>query len=172
MTRWKGVDDAIAAFRAVDKQLPRWELDIIGDGPELQNLRDLAGNIPGISFLAPLDYGEAFFKKLRTYEVVIIPTRGLEETRIAYDAAASGCVIVHSNTPTLQSALRGMKAKWEFDAGNPSSLASSLILVCKCRDSWMSAALAGIAAMRDRTILEMHQRRFKYFKALRLARNI
>jgi glycosyltransferase involved in cell wall biosynthesis len=171
LTQWKGIDDAIAAFKTANARLPKWELDIIGDGPELQNLRSLANNISGISFLAPLDYGEVFFKNLRTYDVVIVPTRGLEEARIAYDAAASGCVIVYSNTPTLRKALSEVKTKWEFDAGNPESLARALISACQSRESWMRAALAGITAMKGRTILEMHQRRFKFFQSMKLEQN-
>jgi glycosyltransferase involved in cell wall biosynthesis len=168
LTRWKGVDDTVAAFSMANSRLPKWELDIIGDGPELQNLRSQASNLTNISFLAPLNYGEAFFRKLRTYDIIIIPTRGLEEARIAYDAAASGCVIVFSNTPTLRAALADVKTKWEFDSGNPESLASTLISVCQCKERWTSAALAGISAMKGRTIQEMHQRRFQFFQSLTL----
>src|SRR5439155_16318537 len=117
-TPWKGIDDTIAAFKAASARLPKWELDIIGDGPELENLRSQASNVANITFLPPLDYGEAFFKKLRTYDIVIIPTRGLEEARIAYDAAASGCLIIFSGTPTLRKALSDVNTKWEFQPGN------------------------------------------------------
>jgi len=171
LTQWKGIDDTIAAFRIVNSRLPKWELDIIGNGPALENLRSQANNVANISFLKPLDYGEAFFRKLRTYDIVIIPTRALEEARIAYDAAASGCVIVFSNTPTLRKALSDVKTKWEFEPGNPESLASALISACKCSDSWTSVALAGIAAMKGRTIQEMHQRRFQFFQSMKLEQN-
>jgi glycosyltransferase involved in cell wall biosynthesis len=168
LTKWKGIDDTITAFNVARPTLPNWKLDIIGDGPELKNLRSLAGGDSNISFLAPIDYGEAFFKTLRTYDVVIIPTRGLEEARIAYDAAASGCVILFSNTPTLQQALSDVKLKWGFEPGNPESLASALILACQSQGSWASAALAGIAAMRGRTIQEMHKSRFEFIQIMKL----
>ena len=171
LTKWKGVDDSIAAFGIAGAKLPNWKLDIIGDGPELENLRHLANKHSNISFLTPINYGEAFFRQLRSYDIVIVPTRGLEEARIAYDAAASGCVIVFSNTPTLQQALSDVKPKWEFEPGNPESLASALISACKSREIWVNAALAGVSAMKGRTIQEMHQRRIEFVQTLKLEVN-
>jgi glycosyltransferase involved in cell wall biosynthesis len=168
LTKWKGVDDTIIAIRIAKAQLPNWKLEIIGDGPEFENLRSLANDESNISFRAPLDYGEEFFKALRSYDIIIVPTRGLEEARIAYDAAASGCVIVCSNTPTLQNALSDVKLKWEFEPGNPESLASALVSACESRENWVDAALAGIAAMKGRTIQEMHQRRSEFIRTLKL----
>jgi glycosyltransferase involved in cell wall biosynthesis len=167
LTKWKGVDDTIVAFGIAKAQLPNFKLEIIGEGPELGSLRSLANGDSNITFLAPLDYGEAFFKKLRSYDIVIIPTRGSEEARIAYDAAASGCVIVFSNTLTLKRALSDVKLKWEFEPGNPESLASALVSACESQGNWINAALAGIAAMKGRTIQEMHQRRFEFIQTLK-----
>jgi len=166
LTRWKGIDDAISAFKMANASLPRWNLDIIGDGPELEKLRSQATTIDNISFIPPLDYGEAFFSRLRTYHVIVIPTRGLEEARIAFDAAASGCAILHSNTSTLRAALSDIKTKWQFEPGDVPSLAAGLIEASRNRDCWMTAALEGLAAMKGRTIQEMHQRRYRFFQSM------
>jgi glycosyltransferase involved in cell wall biosynthesis len=165
LTRWKGADDAISAFAKVGSNLPAWKLDIIGEGPERQKLKAQAGEIKTISFVEPVDYGEAFFSTLRTYHLVLIPTRGLEETRIAYDAAASGCVIIHSGTPTLQNALAGLVLKWQFEPGNVDSLVSAITLAFQNRSAWISAAIGGIRAMEGRTIQEMHNRRSEFFRS-------
>ena len=96
LTAWKGVDDVLNALNEVKDSLPvSWTLDIIGEGPERDRLVLQAASISrNIRFVKSLDYGESFFSKLRSYHIVLVPTRGLEEARIAYDAAASGCVLI------------------------------------------------------------------------------
>ena len=55
--------------------------------------------------------GEPFFSLLRQYHLALVPTQGTEEPRVAFDALASGCVLVHSNTPTLSAALEPLRGK-------------------------------------------------------------
>jgi glycosyltransferase involved in cell wall biosynthesis len=168
LTQWKGVDDVIKAFKIIGHRLPPWHLDIIGEGPEREKLRMLAAEMAeNISFVDQLQYGDIFFTRLRTYHLVLVPTRGLEEARIAYDAAASGCVIVHSNTSTLSSALFGVKTRWVFEPGDTDSLANSIVAAFDQRRLWGGAAIQGIEAMKGRTINEMHEVRQNFLRVLR-----
>jgi len=160
LTAWKGVDDVLHALESIPAMPVPWRLDIIGNGPEKGRLTALAGrnrNADRIRFLEPVEYGEAFFELLRGYHVVLVPTRGLEEARIVYDAAASGCVLVHSKTSTLMKALEGLNPRWTHEPGDVLSLSQALASAFSERTAWKAAGLAGVRFMQGRTIEEMHR---------------
>jgi glycosyltransferase involved in cell wall biosynthesis len=168
---WKGVDDVLAALIAVGDRLPAWHLDILGEGPMKAALIEQARPLGDrVSFVGEIPYGEAFFARLRSYHVVMVPTRGLEEARIAYDAAASGCVLVHSATPTLDQALRDVATRWRFEPGDVDGLVGALEHLFAERRTWRAAALQGLQAMRGRTIEDMHKMRAAFLRPLRETR--
>jgi glycosyltransferase involved in cell wall biosynthesis len=164
---WKGVDDAIQALTALGDQIPPWTLDVMGEGSQKKRLVSLARNhAQQIRFLTPVPYGSQFFEQLRSYHIVLVPTRGSEEARIVYDAAASGCVLIHSRTATLEAALRGLEPRWSFEPGNLSSLSSTIMSALAERSRWTEAGLAGIALMQGQTIDEMHRLRAEFFSSI------
>ena len=162
LTPWKGVDDAIEAMALLSDRLGAYQLDIIGEGeekPSLMKRVEKHGLGDRVRFLGLVPYGEPFFRLLRGYHVVVVPTRGLEDARIVYDAAASGCVLVHANTKTILHSTRELGAKWGFEPGNSGSLASALTEAFTYRDTWGKAAVEGIHLMRGKTIEKMHRER-------------
>ncbi len=164
---WKGVDDSIQALISLGEQIPSWQLDIMGEGPEKERLMSLAQErAQQIRFLDPVPYGSPFFERLRSYHLVLAPTRALEETRIVYDAAASGCVLIHSQTATIEAALSQLKPRWSFEPGNVKSLASTIVSAFADRQRWTEAGLAGIAFMQGQTIDEMHRIRAEFLHSL------
>lgn len=171
MTAWKGVDDAIEAAALLKREPVRpWTLDIIGEGAELPKLRALAEKLDlasHVRFLPPAPYGPPFFELLRSYHAVLAPTRALEEARIVYDAAASGCVLVHSATPTLEAALANLQPRWSHEPGNPRSLVGALRAALASVERWPEAARNGIASMSGRTIDEMHRARSAFIAGLK-----
>lgn len=165
---WKGVDDVIQTLTGLRDRLPPWKLDIIGEGPEKKRLLSLARDYAEqIHFLDPLPYGPQFYEQLRSYHIVLVPTRGLEETRVTYDAAASGCVLIHSRTVTHEVALTGLEQRWSFEPGNHTSLAEAIVSAFAQRAHWTEVGLAGIAFMRGRTIDEMHRLRAEFVRSVR-----
>ncbi len=167
LTEWKGVDDVLDALEIIHNDLPPWHLDIIGNGPMKEKLlRKAEGLKNKVSFIDEIEYGEPFFSQLRSYHIVLIPTRGLEDARIAYDAAASGSLIVHSGTSTLNKSLQGVRTRWEFEPGNIRSLADAILRVFAQRNIWRDAALQGVEAMSGRTIQEMHEVRSIFLRSL------
>jgi glycosyltransferase involved in cell wall biosynthesis len=165
---WKGLDDVLSALLELKGSLGDWQLDIIGEGPDRERLVRLALPLGDrVTFLDVVPYGEPFFSLLRRYQIALIPTRATEEARIAYDAAASGCVIVHSGTPTLESALSNVPLRFSFNPGNVSSLMEALRAAFNGRSLWKAAASQGIQAMQGRTIDEMHIVRSKMLSELR-----
>ncbi|MGO9359057.1 MAG: hypothetical protein ACLP1D_15525 [Xanthobacteraceae bacterium] len=103
--------------------------------------------------------------------VTELPTRGLEEARIAYDAAASGCVLLHSATPTLEQAMRDVATRWRFQPGNVEDLVGTLETLFAERGIWRAAALQGLEAMRGRTIEDMHKMRSSFLGPIRSTRS-
>lgn len=163
---WKGVDDVIQALSQIGDQLPPWQLDIMGEGPEKQRLVALAARSPyPIRFLDPVPYGPEFFATLRSYHVVIVPTRAVETQRITYDAVASGCVLLHSATITLEDALKGLELRWNFTPGNVESLAEAILTMFNEQSCWAKAGLMGLAFAKERTIEQMHYLRAEFLKA-------
>ncbi len=167
LTSWKGIDDVLNALSRVGDQLGNWSLDIVGDGPKKKSLMEmLPRQQHQIRFLDPVKYGDDFFKLLRQYHLVIAPTRALEETRIVYDAAASGCALLHSATPTLLEALKEVEPRWSFKPGDINDLADAFIRAFEQRSSWSLAAFSGIKFMKGKTIDKMHQIRADFISSL------
>lgn len=165
---WKGADDVIQALIALGDRIPAWKLDIMGEGPYKEHLMSLARNhTEQIRFVEPVRYGPPFFERLRSYHITFVPTRGLEEQRVAYDAAASGCVLLHSRTVTLETSLRHLQPRWSFEPANVSSLSDAIASAFAERSRWMEAGLAGIAFMQGRTIDEMHQSRAEFIRSIK-----
>ena len=169
LATWKGVDDVIQALLHIGDRLPAWRLDIMGEGDQQQSLTQLAAPLgQKVRFLTPLPYGPRFFEALRSYHIVLAPTRAVEEVRIVYDAAASGCVILHSRTSTLEAALSGLEPRWSFTPGSVASVEQALQSAFEHREEWCRAGLAGIRFMTGRTIDEMHRARKTAVDGLRL----
>ncbi len=164
---WKGADDVIQALIGLGSKIPAWTLDIMGDGPYKERLVSLARDYPEqIRFVEAVPYGAPFFEKLRSYHIAFVPTRGLEEQRVAYDAAASGCVLIHSATVTLQTSLSGLEPRWSFEPGNVKSLSQVIANAVAQRECWTQAGLAGVAFMQGRTIDEMHRTRAEFIRGV------
>lgn len=165
---WKGADDVIEALMALGDRIPSWTLDIMGEGPYKSHLVSLAAKYSDrIRFIDPVPYGSPFFEKLRSYHIVFVPTRGLEEQRVAYDAAASGCALVHSKTVTLENSLSGLEPRWRFEPGNIESLANTIDQSIAERSRWLDAGLAGLNYMQGKTIDEMHRIRSEFIQSVK-----
>lgn len=165
---WKGANDVIQALIALSDRIPNWTLDIMGEGSYKERLVSLSRNhTDKIRFLDPVPYGPIFFELLRSSHIVFVPTRGLEEQRVAYDAAASGCVLLHSRTLTLETSLRALEPRWNFEPANVSSLADAIASSVTNRSLWTQAGLAGVAFMQGRTIDEMHRMRAEFIQSVK-----
>ena len=166
---WKGVDDSINALALLGDRVGDYVLDVIGEGPEKKRLIGLCKEHEldnRVRFHPQIPYGEPFFRYLRRNHVVLVPTRGLEDVRIAYDAAASGCVILHSKTETLQNSAGKLPKTWSFEPGNPLSLSEVLAEAFTQRGLWGEAALDGIRSMRGRTMESWHRCRHEAIEKL------
>lgn len=98
---------------------------------------------------------------------MFVPTRGLEEQRVAYDAAASGCALIHSRTVTLENSLSGLEPRWKFEPGNVESLVNTIEQSVAERSRWLDAGLAGLNYLQGKTIDAMHRLRAEFIESVK-----
>jgi glycosyltransferase involved in cell wall biosynthesis len=98
----KGVDLLLTAWKTVSARCPGTELWIVGDGPQRQNLEDLAARLklPGVRFLGAKSTDElpTFYRDAR---VVVLPSRREGLPISLLEAGACGAICVGSRTPGI-----------------------------------------------------------------------
>ncbi len=133
----KGADIAIEAIAQFLKDMNKEKeactnlcLTIIGDGPELQALKDIARNFniqPYIKFEGALT-GEALVACLNKHRFILIPSRWEEPFgNVALEGMACGCVPIVSDGGGLKDAVGN--AGITFTRGNVNSLVENIMKV-------------------------------------------
>jgi len=74
LSREKGVDLLIESFAELLKDFPYWNLKIVGDGPEKERLKNLAGGRKEIEFLE-FQNGREMKRILAGADIVVVPSR-------------------------------------------------------------------------------------------------
>jgi glycosyltransferase involved in cell wall biosynthesis len=121
----KGVALLLEAFAKLNS--PDWRLSIIGGGPELPSLIDLADKLGisnSVSFLGPLQ-GDELVYALNQHEVMVVPSRWREPFGIvALEGLACGCSLLVSDGGGLPDAVG--QSGLVFERCNHHSLAKNL----------------------------------------------
>lgn len=94
----KRVDLILAALAAASAQLsPTWQLDLVGDGPETNNLKALAGRL-GIArrivFNGRIAWGAALFKYYKDCDTMLIASCSETGPRVLLEAMAAGMPVI------------------------------------------------------------------------------
>lgn len=121
-------------------------VDIIGEGPGLADLREVARTNWGgshVTFLDPQPYGPAFLSLLRDYHALLVPSLSDEQPRIVYDGCSQA-------VPTIASDLAGLRACIEdnitgllIPAGDAGALADAMLDASAARlEQWGRTGLA------------------------------
>jgi glycosyltransferase involved in cell wall biosynthesis len=93
LVKRKGADLLVTAFGKVKSELPGVRLDIVGDGPELENLKALAHGLgldASVSFYGAL-YGSELWKRYAEASLFVLPSR-----RSRYDVEGFGTVFLEA----------------------------------------------------------------------------
>ena len=133
----KGADDLIEAFTQLSSQMENIELKIIGDGPERENLIDLAATLgvsKQVSFLGEMK-GESLYENYAECTVFCMPSRTLKD-----DVEGFGIVF-------LEAGLFGKPSVGTWSGGIPEAVLD--------KETGLLVEEGNIAALRDalRTIL-------------------
>jgi glycosyltransferase involved in cell wall biosynthesis len=161
--RYKGIDVVIRAFAIVRGAIPDARLVIIGDGPELGNLRALAAKLglaDAVEFTGRMG-GEEMVARLNRCHVFLnaSPKEGWGLTVV--EANACGVPVVGSNRPGLKDSIRDGETGFLVPYGDADAFARRTIELLRDRALWarMSAASGAWAATLtwERTADEMER---------------
>lgn len=106
LVSYKGVSQMIQAFALALGRGSKLTLDIMGAGPQREELGELARQLgvdKQISWIEPRPYGPAFFEVLRERDILLACPLSGDTPRSAWDALASGMPLVAFDTPFYKS---------------------------------------------------------------------
>jgi glycosyltransferase involved in cell wall biosynthesis len=147
MTRRKGVEELIAAFDKVGREIKDAHLYLVGDGPERGDFEQLAR----VSPFSDRIHFEGFKAVPQAYmlsaEVFVLAARRESFGLVLLEAREAGCAIVATNTDGISEALDNGRSGILVPPCDPESLADAL---CKMlmndeeRMQWKERARLGI----------------------------
>jgi phosphatidylinositol alpha-mannosyltransferase len=157
----KGVATAIEAVRHHNESAAQlWRLVIVGDGPEREKLRALAGGDEQIVFVGAVSDDE---KRgwLRRASLFLAPaTHGESFGLVLLEAMASECSVVASDIEGYQSAAGGHATL--FRAGDPRALATAIELALRSEsDASVAAARQHAESWSMRRLMDAYLERYE-----------
>ena len=99
LTARKGVDDSLRILAAAGDVGANYSFDVIGDGPEMQPLRQLATSLglhARVNFLGAMPYGQALLGRLASYDALFFTPVAEDTPRMIFDGYAAGLPLVAS----------------------------------------------------------------------------
>lgn len=157
LTEGKGVRWLIQALTS--QQLPGTvHLDLFGNGPLEEWVRVSQLERPGlqIRLMGTLPYGEPFFRALRTYDALILPTITDEQPRILFDAYSQGLPVIASRTDGIVDYLTDGVHGLSFAIQDQRSLTEAIGKFELLRARWPDLARNCVEAARASTHRGMH----------------
>lgn len=127
----KGVDVLLRAWRRVLKQMPQARLRLVGDGPQFEALRCLAGELGVTSSVEFAGLCTDVPQQLRRARIAVLPSRweGMPNALLEAMACGLACIAtrVSGNKDVIEHGINGLLAEPE----NPAVLAEALLLLLK-----------------------------------------
>jgi len=156
----KGVLVLLEAMRKLSASGCKLELSILGKGELLESCQQAQEQIDGdvkVSLLGTVSYGEEFFKVLREYHAVIIPSISDEQPRLVFDAYSQAVPVLASSTHGLRVCVEeGVTGRF-FEANSSDSIAE--LLQSLKPDDLNALSLSALRYAHSLTHQEMHRKR-------------
>ena len=115
----KGIENLINAWTKIEKEFPKWSLDIVGIGKEgyVDELKNLIKqlSLSNIEILPPV-YGEAKNTLYQSYNLYVLPSFSENFGLTIAEAMTNGVPVITTNA-TPWGALNAKKAGWCIDVG-------------------------------------------------------
>jgi len=149
--KYKAIDHVIRAYAKVRERLPSARLVIVGDGPELGALRNLAARIaPQVEFTGRVTT-EALVELLNRAHLFInaSPKEGWGLTVI--EAHACGVPVVGSNRPGLRDSILHEKTGFLVEYGDVDAMAERALQLLTDAAMWQRMSEAALAWARSLT---------------------
>lgn len=153
-TRNKNLSSVLRALGELAKKKVRFELNVVGDGPESENLKAQAAKLmlPSVKFHGAVP-PERVFEFLNGSLVFINASFSEGRSNALVEAISSGCVAVVSDIPGNRALISHGESGLLFDPSDSSSLASQLLWIEHNRAEAERLASEGTKALTRRSAL-------------------
>ena len=140
----KGVDTTLKALATLPSGTA--VLTVIGDGPQLPALEELAGSLgvaEAVTWRGSLDR-EATAEAYRAFDVVLVPSKATARWReqfgrVVIEAAATGVPVIATRSGELPFLVESLGAGWIVEEDDAAAMAHILQTLCEDRDSLVEA---------------------------------
>jgi len=142
-------------------------LEMIGDGRMLGAMQQLAGNLgiaERVRFHGRLPAGEAIFKAIDGFDLLLNATAVEGLPRVVIEAMARGCPAVGSDVAGIPELL---ESRWLVPPGEVAALAEKIMEVLNDPAGMIEVAERNVRAARDYSSDVLQERRNAFYRALR-----
>lgn len=161
----KGLADAIRILAAARRRGVDASYDLIGDGPQRDELKTLAkelGIAESVRFPGSFPYGVALHEKLRTYDAVLFTPTEEDTPRMVYDAFASGLPLITSDIAFLRRRADRDQASVLFEIGAIEEGATRLVELNQDRERLVSLSRKAHEAGRRHSVERWYGQRLAW----------
>lgn len=166
---YKGVDKMIESVALAHGRGANVTLDIMGAGPQRDELQVMAGRLgiaDRVTWIDPRPYGPDFFQALRQRDILLACPLSGDTPRSAWDALASGMPLVAFDTPFYRSMAQYSKAVELTPWPQVEPLAAKLVDLAKNKTQLASAVASAVRTARENTGEHWMQRRNAWVQEL------
>jgi glycosyltransferase involved in cell wall biosynthesis len=155
----KDHDTLIEAFRLTVREHPEAELWLVGDGPRLEEVRDLCRRLlppDRVRFLPPR---EDLRPLLHQASLLVLSSRTEALPNVVLEAMAAGLPVVATRVGGVPELVRPGRTGWLVDPGDAPGLAAALCQVLGDPDTRQAMGRAGrLRALQEFSLETMTQR--------------
>jgi glycosyltransferase involved in cell wall biosynthesis len=154
----KGTRVLIEAARLAAQRGTPIEIDIVGEGPELDLCRTAAGASTNLRMRAPVPY-QQFFGLLREYHAIVVPNLSDEQPRVVFDAFSQAVPVIATDTDGLRPHVQDGEYGWIVPVGDAEALARVFAQLADTRAEVARRGRAALQGSRRMTHRAMHRAR-------------
>lgn len=160
--RIKGTDQVLRAMAEARRAGTQVELDVVGDGEDLGEFRELTRSLglgDAVRFLGSVAYGPVLFEVWGRAQAMVITNLTAEISRNVMLGMARGLPLIMYRNPATDRLIESHDAGVLVQAGDVASLTQTLIAVSRDRERLVKVAINGARLANGMTLEACHRRR-------------